>query len=343
MNDLTLASTHAISLMVQEITGSLSGYPNPTISRGTPTVSAWENYDALHYPKEHPAKSPRYTHWIDETTLWRTQMTSALPNLLRRTSADTTWLCPGMVWRRDVIDRTHVGTPHQMDIWMIRKGKTAMDELTQMIERVVEGILPGVRWRANKTSHYYTVDGLEVEVEVNGHWMEILECGLAHPEILDEAGLSGWSGLAMGLGLDRAVMLRKGLPDIRLLRSEHPQIARQMENLSPWLPVSLQPSMKRDISIVVAADVQEEDLVETIQKLLGADASLIQEMTILSRTAHAGLPVQARERLGCAEGQDNLLVRIVLQSLGRTLTNDEANQIQKRLLIGLHQGSVSLL
>ena len=55
-----------------------------------------------------------------------------------------------------------------------------------------------------------------------GEWVELLECGLAHPHVLAAGGLAGHSGLAMGIGLDRAVMLRKGIGDIRLLRSRRP-------------------------------------------------------------------------------------------------------------------------
>jgi phenylalanyl-tRNA synthetase alpha chain len=66
-------------------------------------------------------------------------------------------------------------------------------------------------------------------------WVEIGECGLAHPDVLASAGRNPreWTGLAMGLGLDRLLMLRKGMPDIRLLRSTDPRIAGQMQDLAP--------------------------------------------------------------------------------------------------------------
>ena len=60
-----------------------------------------------------------------------------------------------------------------------------------------------------------------------GEWVELLECGLAHPAVLAAGGLAGHGGLAMGIGMDRAMMLRKGIGDIRLLRSGDPRVAGQ--------------------------------------------------------------------------------------------------------------------
>ena len=78
-------------------------------------------------------------------------------------------------------------------------------------------VAPGAPYRTIPALHPYTLHGREINALLIGSWVEIGECGLAHPELLREAGLdpSEWSGLAMGIGLDRAVMLRKGLDDIR--------------------------------------------------------------------------------------------------------------------------------
>ena len=69
------------------------------------------------------------------------------------------------------------------------------------------------------------MNGLEVEVQVGERWVEVLECGEIHPWLLNESNLPSqqWSGLAMGIGLDRLVMLIKQIDDIRLLRSSDPR------------------------------------------------------------------------------------------------------------------------
>lgn len=117
-----------------------------------------------------------------------------------------------------------------------------------MVAAVVHSLTPDARRRALAAQHPYTTDGLEVEVMQRGEWVEVLECGLAHSEVLAGAGLDGW-GLAMGVGLDRALMLRKGVSDIRLLRSNEPRVAVQMQTLDPYWEVSAQPPASRDLSI----------------------------------------------------------------------------------------------
>src|SRR5262249_33700174 len=149
--------------------------------------------------------------------------------------------CPGLVYRRDVVDRLHVGEPHQLDLWRVRAGAPLVRrDLEQMIGLVVDAVLPGARHRMIPAVHPYTVDGLEVEVQVGDAWVELLECGLAGGHVLRAGGLDTdrWTGLALGLGLDRALMLRKGITDIRLLRSDDPRVAEQMLTLEPYREVS---------------------------------------------------------------------------------------------------------
>jgi phenylalanyl-tRNA synthetase alpha chain len=82
---------------------------------------------------------------------------------------------------------------------------------------------------------------MQIDVETPAGWLELAECGLVRAGILRNSGLDPrrWSGLALGMGLDRALMLRKGVDDIRLLRSDDPRIAAQMLDLEPWRPVSV--------------------------------------------------------------------------------------------------------
>src|SRR4029079_203349 len=97
-------------------------------------------------------------------------------------------------------------------------------------------VLPGARWRRTPATHPYTTGGAQVDVEVEGRWLELAEGGLVPADLLVRCGLDPdrWSGLALGMGLDRALMLRKGIDDIRLLRAIEPRIADQLLDLEPW-------------------------------------------------------------------------------------------------------------
>ena len=115
-------------------------------------------------------------------------------------------------------------------------------------------------------------------------------------------------------------MLRQGSPDIRCLRAQDPRIADQMLTLEPWQYVSLLPASRRDISVVEAQEENEETLGYRIRIALGRDPDVVESLDVLSQTTHADLPDAARSRRGTRDGQVNLLVRIVLRPIDRTLT-----------------------
>ncbi len=180
---------------------------------------------------------------------------------------------------------------------------------------------------------------------MEGEWLELAECGLMAPHLFSEAGLdtTKWSGLALGMGLDRALMLRKGIPDIRLLRSTDKRIQQQMMDLSPWKPVSPMPSIRRDISIVVPADMDAELLGDRVRTALSGQADDLESVELLALTPYAELPVPAQERLRIREGQANALIRLVLRPLARTMTDFQANQIRDKVYLALHEGPVKEL
>ena len=345
---------HAVNLVIDSIVSSLAEdkeYPAAIIHRTSPICSVADNFDRLLFATDSPSRSSVYTRYINEDLLLRTHTSCMIPELLktvqRRGIEDVIFLCPGICFRRDVVDRTHCPAPHQMDIWRIKRGEPRLDResLVKLVTAVVQSVLPGAEMRMNEVQHPYTLNGLEVEVLKGGQWLELLECGEAHPVVLSDAGLDPreYSGLAMGIGLDRVVMLRKGLEDIRLLRSEDPRIAKQMLNLDPYVTVSKYPSIRQDLSIAVDNATTDEDICETIRDVLGNEIDKIEEVELRSETSYEDLPVQARERLGIKPGQKNLLVRIVFRSHERSLTHDEVNRMRDLVYRGLHEGSAGYI
>ena len=120
-------------------------------------------------------------------------------------------------------------------------------------------------------------------------------------------------------------MVRKNIKDIRLLRSTNEKVECQMHDLEPYREVSSMPPVVRDISVVVDKNLDIELLGDMV-KDSGVDESLIEEVQILSETPYEELPDKAKERLGIEEHEKNILVRLVLRSLERTLTNEECNE-----------------
>ncbi len=336
---------HAVQLITDLAVTGLSRAWDADVrwGRGPRIVPVADNYDRLGYAAEAITRDARYTRYVDAGRMLRSHSTAMVPPALRRLAAgpggEVLLACPGIVYRRDAIDWQHTGTPHQLDLWLVTRRAIGEDALDEMIAVLLGVLLPGLAHREQPRAHPYTRHGRQVDVLQDGRWVEVWECGLAHPGVLAGAGLRGYRGLALGLGLDRLLMLAKRIPDIRLLRSGDPRVAGQMLDLARYRPVSSMPAITRDLSIAVADDDDEETLGDRVRDALGAEASCVEEVRVLSATAWPQLPAAAISRLGARPGQKNLLVRVVLRDLDRTITGDAANVLRDRIYRALHQGT----
>ena len=117
-----------------------SGLPADIVRR-PPVVPITDNYDRLFYEPDAIARSAHYSHYIDNMHMLRTHTTAGIPPLLAQTRSDRLIVCPGLVYRRDVVDRLHVGEPHQVDLWIARQARLRRAHLLEMIAAVVETVL----------------------------------------------------------------------------------------------------------------------------------------------------------------------------------------------------------
>ncbi len=342
------AGAHAIQLVINALEDALAAAWRVPVRRdpGPRIVSVTDNYDRLRYSHDAVTRDRRYSRYIDSTLMLRSHTTARIPALLDRLAAarrprEILLSVPGICYRRDAIDRHHVGEPHQIDLWRIRRSGPPLgeDDLEAMVGWVVEAVLPGARWCTVPSQHPYTLSGREIYADTGSGPVEVGECGLAHPEVLAGSGLpQAATGLAMGLGLDRLTMLAKGIDDIRLLRSADPRVSAQMADLRPYRAVSAMPPVRRDLSLAVDDSTDAELLGDRVREMLGPGAEAVEEISVVSSTPYEDLPDSARIRLGLRQGQKNLLVRIVLRDLDRTLTAAEANVLRDRIYAGLHEG-----
>ena len=314
---------HAMQLLIADLKAVLD---NPREVRHHPLVPVEHNYEHLGYPRDAITREARYTRYVSETCMLRSHTTAMIPPALREATPDVTLVCPGLVYRRDTVDRLHTGTPHQLEIWRI---STNQERFEDLVDTVVTTLLPGKRYRMVDARHPYTTHGKQIDVEHNGEWVEIGEGGRAARHVLKEHP----HGLATGWGLDRILMLRKGVPDIRLLRNADPRIAEQMLDLGEYRPISRHPAAIRDISIMACESEDIETLGDQIRALTPED--VIEEITILGETRTEDLPEHVQERLEARPGQKNVLIRVTMRAPERTLTDRETNEIRDRLLQGL--------
>lgn len=356
------AGPHAMQLLLADVVAALErlwGVPSRT-HRLNPLVATADNYDRLGYSTDDVTRDSRYSRHVSPTVMLRSHTSAGIPALLDSLRGelgryDELHVLPGLVYRRDAVDRTHVGAPHQVDLWRLKaRGLLGPSDLAAMMAAVVEAVLPpsehpDVQWRSSPAQHSYTAAGRQLDVHLtqpdgSREWLELAECGLVAAPVLRGSGLDPrrWAGLALGMGLDRALMLRKGITDIRLLRSGHPDVQSQLLDLAPYRPVSDMPEVRRDLSLVLdsGAEADVELLGDLAHTALGADADVLAALEVRSVTPTAELPPAAVERLRMGPGQVSVLVRLVLQPLDRTLTDREANALRDRVYVALHRGEV---
>ena len=215
LRDLTdpAQGPHAMQLLVEAAVAAPNASPDIHLVRVPAVVPVQDHYDRLGYPADAVARDTRYTRYISDALVLRGHTSAGVPPTLRRlatanpSSDDVLVALPGICHRRDVIDRLHTGTPHQLDLWRLQRGGRRLDsgDLERMVDDVVTALLPGRTWRWTSTSHPYTREGRQVDVVDDDQLVEVAECGLAAPHVLAAAGMEprDWSGLALGIGLDR--------------------------------------------------------------------------------------------------------------------------------------------
>jgi phenylalanyl-tRNA synthetase alpha chain len=336
---------HAMQILIGQAVDGLARAWNCEVRwcRGPRVVPVADNYDRLGYPAEAITRDTRYTRYVDGAHMLRSHASAMIPpallRLARQPTDDVLLVCPGIVYRRDAIDWQHTGTPHQLDLWRITRRAMRNTEMDQMIAVLLGSLTPGLAHRQQPRTHPYTLHGRQVDIRQDSQHVEVWECGLAHPRVLAAAGLRDHSGLALGMGLDRLLMLVKHIPDIRVLRSGDPRITQQMQDLARYRHASPMPAITRDLSVAVSKDDDEETLGDRVRDALGADAICVEEIRVLSATAYQQLPASAISRLGAKPDQQNLLVRVVLRDIHKTLTNETANALRDRIYLALHQGT----
>jgi phenylalanyl-tRNA synthetase alpha chain len=216
---------HPLTQVRREVEAILMGLGFDVLD-GPEVESEAYNFDHLNIPAHHPARDAQDTFWLENGQVLRTHTS---PVQLRAMQAaggkpPIRLIAPGRVFRNEQPDATHEHTFHQVEGLMVDEGISLADMkgvlamfLTQLLGRSVE-----VRLRP----HYFPFVEPGVELDMRpagsgGAWMEMLGCGMVHPHVLRAGGMdpervSGW---AFGVGLERLVMARYGIDDLRWMMS----------------------------------------------------------------------------------------------------------------------------
>jgi len=257
-------------------------------------VPASISFDLFDFPANHPARSKSDTYYVDDKNILRTHTTVMWYYYLRdekvkqRMAAGESVGCfsYGKVYRKDEIDRKHMNVFHQIDGWYLAPksvrtiGQKDLEEALGNIAKAVFG--PDVKYRLNKDTFPYTDPSLEMEVEIEGNWVEVVGCGVVKGSVLDKLGVdsSNWTGWAFGFGLERLAIVSMSLPDIRLLWSDDPRVTNQLKLGQKFEEVSKYPPITRDISFVVSNDFVPNNYFDLIREIGG---DLVEQVELLDK------------------------------------------------------------
>ncbi len=330
--DLTRQPDSPIAELTQRII-NLSDFENFDLIQVPEIVSVKESFDLFDFPLGHPARSKSDTYYVNDDNILRPHTTIMWyyhlrqPGMKKKMAAgqNVGALCFGKVYRKDEIDHRHMNVFHQMDGWFLTPkkekeiGRQNLEEILIKIARSIFG--SQVKYRFNPDNYPYTDPSLEMEIERDGQWVEVLGAGVVKGSVLKKLDVdpTEYNGWAFGFGLERLAILSMKLPDIRLLWSEDPRVKRQLKLEQEYKEVSKYPSIIRDISFIVPDTFVANNYFDLIRDL---GDNLVEEVTLLDKYDNAA-------KFGA--GKLSYTYRIVYRSIDRTLTNTEVNALHEKL------------
>lgn len=199
------------------------------VASGPELETEFYNFDALNIPADHPARDMQDTFWIktekgEERKVLRTHTSSVQIRYMesvKEAPRPIKIIVPGKVFRNEATDATHEAQFHQIEGLYVNE-QVSLAELKGTLEFFFKEFLGAEAKIRFRPSYFAFVEpGVEVDVWWKDRWLEIFGAGLVHPFVIKSAGLNpqDWQGFAFGGGIDRLVMLRYGIDDIRHLYS----------------------------------------------------------------------------------------------------------------------------
>ena len=191
------------------------------VETGPEIEDDWHNFEALNIPETHPARAMHDTFYINENTVLRTHTSGVQIRTMENKQPPLRIIAPGRVYRCDS-DQTHTPMFHQVEGLIIEKNASFAQLRTLIIEflrKFFEDENLKVRFRPSYFP--FTEPSAEVDIATNlfgdGRWIEVLGCGMVHPNVLKNVGIDPdeYTGLAFGLGVERLAMLRYNVKDLR--------------------------------------------------------------------------------------------------------------------------------
>ena len=244
--DLTLpgrrgfrGSIHPLTQTLDEILRILRGLGFST-HEGPEIETDWHNFAALNFPPDHPARDMQDTFFLkdaptEEPTVLRTHTSPGQIRIMESEPPPIRVAVPGRVYRNEAISYKSFCLFHQVELLYVDEGVT-MAQLKQVLYSLTRALFgEDVTLRFRPSYFPFTEPSAEVDVWWEGEegddeqWMEILGCGMVHPNVFEAVGVDPeqYTGYAVGMGVERMTMLRHGIDDIRIFYENDARFLQQ--------------------------------------------------------------------------------------------------------------------
>jgi len=217
---IDVGSLHPVTRTLRRIE-SIFAKAGFDVEQGPEIEDDWHNFEALNIPETHPARAMHDTFYFDENTVLRTHTSGVQIRTMENRDAPMRIIAPGRVYRCDS-DQTHTPMFHQVE-GLILEENASFAQLRTLIIEFLRQFFEDENLKVRFRPSYFPFTEPSAEVDIatdlfgDGRWIEVLGCGMVHPNVLKnvEVDSEKYTGLAFGLGVERLAMLRYGVNDLR--------------------------------------------------------------------------------------------------------------------------------
>ena len=212
-----VGSIHPVT-QVQERISNFFTRAGFVVESGLEVEDDYHNFEALNIPSHHPARAMHDTFYFDAHHLLRTHTSSVQIRTMETQDLPIRIICPGRVYRCDS-DQTHSPMFHQIEGLVITKNTNFAELKGLIINLLNEFFEKELQVRFRPSYFPFTEPSAEVDImDERGRWLEVMGCGMVHPNVLKSCGINPdeYKGFAFGLGVERFAMLRYDVKDLRL-------------------------------------------------------------------------------------------------------------------------------
>ena len=229
----TIGHTHLITQTIDDIC-DIFGRMGFEVATGPEVEDNHHNFEALNIPLSHPARDPLDNFYIDDERMLRSQTSTVQIRVMEDRQPPIRVISPGRVYRPDTVDATHSFMFHQVEGLYVDQGVTMADLKTCLDQFVKAYFGPDVATRFRPSFFPFTEPSAELDIlfhmdDGSTRWIELGGCGMVDPNVFAAVDYDAekYTGFAFGLGIERLVMRRYNIPDIRLLFAGDVRFGRQ--------------------------------------------------------------------------------------------------------------------